>query len=85
MFLVIGSRIGLCILQHGLKGKVVVDALDTLNESIGNYHFGIRAALSPAVTVTTTGIWHIAFPFIDVQQRVDDVCLTLLVEQGDEG
>ena len=67
MFLVVSTWVSIGILQHRLKGKVVVDAFQSFDESISDDHLRIRAALSSAVTVTTAGIRHIALTTINVQ------------------
>ena len=84
MLLVVGPRIGFRIFQHGLEGEVVVDALDALDEGIGNDYLSVRTALGSSVAVAAAGIGHIALALIDIQQRVHDIRLTLLVDERDE-
>ena len=84
VFLVIGTRIGLSVLQHRLKGILVVDTLQSLHKGIGNHDLRIRAALRPAVAVAAAGIGHVALTLVDVQQRVHDGGLALGIEQGDK-
>ena len=84
VFLVVGTRIGLSILQHRLKGILVVDTLQSLHEGIGNHDLRIRAALRPAVAVAAAGIGHVALAPVDIQQRVHDGGLALGIEQGNQ-
>ena len=84
MLLVVGSGIGLGILQHRLQSQLIVDALQPLDVGIGYDDLCIRAALRPAVAVAAAGIGQIALPLVDVQQRVHDVGLAPFVEQGDQ-
>ena len=84
MLLMICPWIHLGILQHGFERIVVVDAFHAFNESISDDDLSIRASLGPTIAVATAGIRHVALSFVDIQQRVHDVCLTLFIEQGDE-
>ena len=61
MLLMVGLRINGSILEHGFKGKGVVDARKTFGKSIGDDHLGIGTALGTSVAVATTGIRHVAF------------------------
>ena len=95
MLLVVCPRIHLSILQHGLESIVVINphsrlltphsSSNTFHKGISNHDLSIRTALGPAVAVATAGIGHIALALVDIQQRVHDLCLSLFIEQGDEG
>jgi len=72
------------VFEHRLEGKLIVDALQSLCISVGNHHFGVRPTLRSSVAVAASRVGHVAFAPIDVEQRVDEVALTVGVEQRDE-
>ena len=80
VFLMVGTRVHLAILQHGLQCQLIVDALNTLGQCVGYHNVGIRAALRATVAVATTCIGQVALALVDIQQRVHDVGLPLFVE-----
>ena len=84
MFLMVGTRVCIRILEHGLQSKFVVNAFQFLNKGICNHHFRIGTSLCASIAVAAAGIGHIAFPFVDIQQGVHYIHFTLLVKQGDE-
>ena len=85
MFLVICSWVHLSILQHRLKRIVIIDAFQSFHKGISNHHFRIGTTLRPTITIATPGIRHIALPFVDIQQRINDVHLSFGINQRDEG
>ena len=88
MLLVVGSRVGLAVLQHGLQCQSVVDApvaAQSLGEGIGDDHLGVRPTLRAAVAVATACIGQVALTAVDVQQRVHQLHLALRAEQRQQG
>ena len=80
-FLITSRRNG-SIYEHTLQGILPIDTGEPLGVGVGDDNLGIAAALRTTIAITAACIGHVAVAMADVEEGIDDVDLTLWIEQG---